>query len=174
MRVAENPQNVDRAAKEVRIKDSKNGDGRVLPLDDETWKMFDRLWSARQYQTSRGPGLSEFVFQKRGRPISETQMKRVWLAARTKAGIPGKLFHDYRRTAVRNMIRAGVPQAVAMAITGHKTDSMFRRYNIVTVDDKRAALTKQLEFLKTQPKTNVAEFPKAAVADTDRTRTIDK
>jgi integrase len=47
------------------------------------------------------------------------------------AGLPGRLLHDFRRTAVRNLIRAGVQQAIAMKITGHKTDSIFRRYLIV-------------------------------------------
>jgi integrase len=167
-------ENVDHSAREIRIHDSKNGEGRVLPLDDETWTLFERRWAARQYDGSRGPALSEYVFHRKGRLISETEMKRAWMTARTKAGLPGKLFHDYRRTAVRNMIRAGVPQAVAMKITGHKTDSMFRRYNIVTTDDKREALKKQAAFLNSQPSSNVSAFRKAADEDTDRTRTIDK
>jgi integrase len=163
-------ENVDRAAKEVRLFDSKNGEGRVLPLDDATWALFERLWAARQFQTSTGPKLSEFVFHCRGRALSESKFRRIWAAARKAADLSGKLFHDYRRTAVRNMIRAGVPQTVAMAITGHKTDSMFRRYNITTADDKRDALRRQIEYLKLQtPATNVAEFKKAG--DADRTRT---
>jgi integrase len=48
-----------------------------------------------------------------------------------RGGLPGRLLHDFRRTAVRNLIRAGVQQAIAMKITGHKTDSIFRRYLIV-------------------------------------------
>jgi integrase len=104
--------------------------------------------------------LSEFVFHEYGQPISESKFKRVWARACKKAKLVGKLFHDYRRTAARNMLRAGIPQAVAMQITGHKTDSMFRRYSIVSVDDKRAALKKQFEFLKGTPaSTNVAQFP---------------
>jgi Phage integrase family len=84
--------------------------------------------------------------------------EELWANAREPAGLLGKLFHDYRRTAVRNMIRAGVPQAVAMSISGHRTDSMFRRYNITTADDKRAALKKHVEYLNAQPTSNLAEF----------------
>lgn len=153
-------ENVDRAAKEVRLFDSKNSEGRMLPLDEEILgPLFDRLWTARQYETRTGPAISEFVFHRKGRPISATRFAESWIAARTAAGaeVNGKLFHDYRRTAARNMIRAGVPQVVAMEITGHRSDSMFRRYNIVSTEDKREALR------------NIAKFQKpAAKADESR------
>jgi integrase len=58
----------------------------------------------------------------------------------------GKLFHDFRRSAVRDMVRAGVPQSVAMSISGHSTDSMFRRYDIVDGRDQREALRAVREY----------------------------
>ena len=66
------------------------------------------------------------------------KLRRSWSSACRKAGRPGRLLHDFRRTAVRNLIRAGVQQAIAMKITGHKTDSVFRRYLIV--DEELLAL----------------------------------
>jgi integrase len=96
--------------------------------------------------------LSAYVFHRNGTPLGNTFDKQ-WRRACIKAGLGrrikdengvlvyvGKHFHDFRRTAARNMIRAGVPQSVAMRVTGHETDAMFQRYDITDDRDKIAAL----------------------------------
>ncbi len=161
---------VDRRAREVRLPDSKNGEGRVLPLDENLWILIERCWSRREYKKANGgSSLSEYVFHFRGRPTPETTLRRWWVEALTKAGLPGKLFHDFRRSAVRDMIRAGVAQAVAMSVSGHKTESMFRRYNITTTADKLEALRLRRKYVDAQTtESNIAAFP---TANTDTTRT---
>ena len=64
-----------------------------------------------------------------------------------KAGVEGMLFHDLRRTAVRNLLRAGVSQRTAMEISGHQTDSVFRRYDIVDTEDMRVAQERMQAYL---------------------------
>ena len=66
---------------------------------------------------------------KRGRPLKG--FVKAWRAACKAAGVPGRIPHDFRRTAVRNLERACVPRSTAMAMVGHRTEAIYRRYAIV-------------------------------------------
>ena len=67
-------------------------------------------------------------------------IRQVWRTACKKAKLVGMIPHDFRRTAVRNLVRTGVPEKVAMMITGHETRSVLDRYHIVTGGDVREGL----------------------------------
>jgi integrase-like protein len=73
--------------------------------------------------------------------------RKAWTSAFKKAGVSGLLFHDLRRTAVRNMIRAGIDKTVAKKISGHRTDAIFDRYNITSDEDIRDAMQKNETYV---------------------------
>ena len=116
---------------------AKNRTGRILPIPEGD--MRDLLLKAKQKRDLEYPEC-EWVFSRDGELIKD--YRAAWHKARKIAGAPKLLFHDLRRTAVRNMRRLGIPQAMRMKISGHKTDSMERRYNITDDDDIEMAMAK--------------------------------
>jgi len=126
---------VDRRAREVRLRTSKSGHPRTLQLGGELLALIERRWAARLFKTSSGPALSEYVFHEGGVPVGD--IRKPWAAATKAAGVPGLRFHDFRRSGIRNLIRAGVPQSVAMSISGHRTIDTFPRNEIASQEDKR-------------------------------------
>lgn len=79
------------------------------------------------------------------------------MGACVEAESPGRIPHDLRRTAVRNIVRAVVPERVAMKLTGHRTRSVFERYNIVSDSDVDAAAIRLNGLMGTQKPGPAAE-----------------
>lgn len=127
----------------VRIEtgETKNNDARTVYLDDELKAVFKALFTQRRLDMLH-------VFLRDRDPVKD--FRGAWNKACEDASIGNRLFHDLRRTAVRNMIRAGTPERVAMTISGHKTRAVFDRYNIVNDEDLRQATQRQEEYLQAQ------------------------
>jgi integrase len=135
---------VDLAGKVVHLRPeiSKNKDGRLLPLSGELLEIMDRAHAKRRPDCP-------FVFHREGGPIGD--FRKAWSTACNAAGLRPVLVHDLRRTAVRNMVRAGIADRVAMTLSGHKTRSIFDRYNIVSEADLAAATERLQAHLRAQP-----------------------
>lgn len=151
---------VDFKARTLRLEPNttKNDEGREFPFtaELEAALLAQRAYT-EQIERARGMIVRE-VFHLTGAPVR--YWRRPWLQALLTAGlavreahpdgtpnphgkiIPGVIPHDFRRTAIRNLARAGVSEAIAMKLCGHETRSVFDRYNIVTGDDLRAGVAK--------------------------------
>jgi hypothetical protein len=133
--------------------DTKNKDGRLIPLGGELLEMLrmqktmrDEMWPACSLVFSRG-GKQILYFRGSWKKACEAS------SLVDDRGEPTRLFHDLRRTGVRNLVRAGVPERVAMAISGHKTRSIFDRYNIVSERDLHDAARKLNDYISEAEKT---------------------
>jgi integrase len=138
---------VDFKAGTVRLEPdtTKNDEGRTFPFD-----LLPELKAALEAQrkaTTEGR-ICPWVFHRGGQPFRDADgaaskpFRDAWDVACREAGCPGRIPHDFRRTAVRNLVRAGVPEKVAMMLTGHKTRSVFDRYDIVNEADLREATSR--------------------------------
>ncbi len=131
----------------LKAQDTKTEEPRVLYLTGDLWRVLE-AWKLRCVQS--WPSCA-WICHRNG--VQLQNLNNVWRRACQRVGLGqmvhdpdkerkvwrGKIPHDFRRTAIRNMIRAGVPEKVAMAISGHKTRSVFDRYNIVNEADMKAA-----------------------------------
>ena len=133
---------VDREGSVIRLRPEmcKTREGRLLVLSLPLRDLVERRWLDRALGCP-------FVFHREGYSL-EHHFEGPWRRACKAAGVPGRLFHDLRRTAIRNMIRAGIPERVAMQFSGHKTRSIFDRYNIVSEGDLRAAAERLAAYVE--------------------------
>lgn len=144
---------VDLKAGEVRLDPgtTKNLEGRVFYLTSELKELFKaQRKAADRIQRRKGMIVQHVFFHDvttkngdvgfwSGHAIAPSGFYHAWCRARIAAGGPGSIPHDFRRTAIRNMVRAGIPERVAMKLSGHKTRSVFDRYNVVSDGDLREA-----------------------------------
>jgi integrase len=131
---------VDREGEVLRLyaHETKGKAGRVFPfaLAPELKALLDGRWEKRN-----GP----FVFHKDGNRIAYTTLHKHWKKACKSAGLAGRLIHDLRRTAAREMRRAGLSEGEIMKLCGWKTRAMFDRYNIIDEADLAAAVAKRFD-----------------------------
>lgn len=150
---------------------SKNKQPRTLALAGELIEVIRQAHAIRRRDCPfvfyrfgiRARGLPD------GQPIG--QFDRSWQLACEAAGVTGRIVHDFRRTAIRNMVRAGVPERVAMEISGHRTREIFERYNIVSESDLRLAQERLSDYLRAQGTNATKGRNNYAVQNTDSVQT---
>lgn len=114
---------------------TKNGEGRNFPFTPHP-ALTELLNAQREYTKAierEKKRIVTAVFHRAGEPIRS--YAKAWNSACEAVGLKGRLVHDLRRTAVRNLERAGVSRSVAMKLTGHKTEAVYRRYAITSEAD---------------------------------------
>lgn len=118
---------------------TKNGDGRSYPFTAALEAVLKGQQADHDRLTKAGQ-LVPLVFHRAGIRIRD--LRKAWDTACRAAGCPGRIPHDFRRTAVRNLERIGVSRSAAMAMVGHKTEAIYRRYAIVDAGALRDAAAK--------------------------------
>jgi Phage integrase family len=108
---------------------TKNREGRMFVMTPELRATLEVQRVATEIVQRKRGLILPWVFHRRGKPIAG--FRKAWAKACKHSGCPGRITHDFRRTAVRNLERAGVPRSVAMKMVGHKTEAICRRYAIV-------------------------------------------
>jgi site-specific recombinase XerD len=149
---------VDLAAGWLRLEpgETKDGRGRMFPLVPELRAVLERQLAATRAFEQRTGCVVPWLFHREGRPIRS--FRRAWLTAGRQAGVR-RVPHDFRRTAVRNLERAGVPRSTAMAMVGHRTESIYRRYAIVDEAMLREGAAKLSAFHQGEQPAQVVPLP---------------
>jgi integrase len=119
---------------------TKNGEGRTFVMTPELRACLEGQRAFTEKFQREHDKIVPWVFHHDGEPIK--CFRGAWRRACAYVGLHGRIPHDFRRTAVRNLERAGVSRSVAMKMTGHKTEAVYRRYAIVSEQDLREAATK--------------------------------
>ena len=119
---------------------TKNGEGRASPSPRSSRQLLTAQQDEHEGDRTKRGRIVPCVFHRNGKPIRD--FRGAWEAACTAAGCPGRILHDFRRTAVRNLERDGVSRSAAMAMVGHKTEAIYRRYAIVDAGALRDAAAK--------------------------------
>ncbi len=134
----------DELMKEIKVLHSNRrlGSPYVFHLDGRTIGEFRKSWKTACIDA----GICEVLKDEEGKPVVVKDKK----GNKKEVKIPTKIFHDFRRTAIRNMIRSGIPERVAMKVSGHKTRSVFDRYNIVSDQDLKEAAMKHQAYIQSQ------------------------
>lgn len=123
---------------------TKNDEGRVFPFTHELRELLESQRADTDKLQKEKKIVCPWVFHRNGIPIKSYDGS--WRSACTAAGVPGRNVHDFRRTTVRRLEQAGVSRSVGMKLTGHKTESVYRRYAIVSQSDLEDA-TRRLDAL---------------------------
>src|SRR5262245_7163436 len=108
--------------------ETKNDEGRMFPLTPMLREALEAQSKKTEALQKEKGAIIPWLFHRSGKRIKD--FKKAWRNACKAAGVPGKILHDFRRTAVRNLERAGVPRSAAMKMVGHKTQAIYSRYAI--------------------------------------------
>ena len=118
---------------------TKNREGRTFPFTAELERLLKEQLVEHERLKQAGRIVAR-LFHRDGEPIKD--FRSAFASACKAAGCPSRILHDFRRTAVRNLERDGVSRSAAMAMVGHKTESIYRRYAIVDAGALRDAAAK--------------------------------
>jgi integrase len=137
---------MDRGIVRLDVGTTKNGEGRQFIMTEELRFALEAQLASIKNLRSVGVFTHNVFHRPDGSAIKE--FRTYWKRACEAAGVPGRLLHDFRRTAVRTMERAGVPRSVAMSMVGHKTEAIYRRYAIVDLQMQQEASLKMEAFAR--------------------------